>query len=164
MAKNKYLLIEDVENLGRSGDVVTQVKPGYARNYLLPQKLAVVADAHALKMQERLKKERDVRAIQDKKESEEIAARLEGFVFTTVVKVDHEGHMYGSVTATDILHLIQNEHRIELDKRGIQLKHPIKELGVYPLEIKLKEGIMTNITVKVISEEEHQKNAEVTAS
>ena len=154
---NQFLLIEDVENLGRSGDVITGVKPGYARNFLLPQKLAVVADKQTLKMQARLQNEREVRAIHDKKESEEISARLEGISFTVVVKVDHEGHMYGSVTTLDIAHRVQAEHKIEIDKRQVQLQHPIKELGAHTIPIKLKEGIITNIIVNVISEEEHKK-------
>src|SRR5262245_8691147 len=94
----KLLLIEDVEDLGRSGDVVS-VKPGYARNFLLPRGHAVRADQHALRMQTRLQEERQKRAILEKQEAEKTAAALEGVTLSTIVKVDHEGHMYGSVSA-----------------------------------------------------------------
>ncbi|HSX11933.1 MAG TPA: 50S ribosomal protein L9, partial [Rhabdochlamydiaceae bacterium] len=85
--KNQLLLVEDVDDLGRSGDVVS-VKPGFARNFLIPQKKAVVATKGTLRMQERLKEERAQKAIVDKKEAEEFAARIEGMVLTTTVKVD----------------------------------------------------------------------------
>ena len=73
----QLLLLEDVEALGRSGEIVN-VKPGYARNFLLPQGLAVIANKNALRMQERLKEERQKRAIADKQESDAIAAKIEG--------------------------------------------------------------------------------------
>lgn len=150
----KLLLIQDVEDLGRSGDLVN-VKPGYARNFLLPQQLAVVADKRTIRMQNRLQEERKQKAIQDKTESEALAQKLQGLVIETHVKVDHDGHMYGSVNQTDIVHLLNEQHNIELEKRNIVLKHPIKEVGVVDLDVKLKEGIGTKITLKVIPEEVH---------
>lgn len=151
----KLLLIDDVESLGRSGDIVT-VKPGYARNYLLPQGLAIIADKSALRMQANLQEERRQKAIVDRKESEELATRLEGVMISTVVKVDHEGHMYGSVSAADIVHLMQEQTGIELEKRFIQLKHPIKETGVYTIQAKLKEGVTGSLTLKVVPDVAHQ--------
>lgn len=152
MANSKLLLIHDVEDLGRSGDIVG-VRPGYARNFLLPKKLAVIANAHALKMQTRLQEERLKRAAADKQQSEQLAVAMEGLTVTTTVKVDHEGHMYGSVSAADIVHLIQEQAGFQLDKHSIQLKHAIKEVGVFELPIKLKEGITSKVVVKVIPEE-----------
>lgn len=151
---NKLLLIEDVEALGRKGEIVT-ARPGYVRNFLLPQGLAVIADKNALRMQARLKDEREKQAVIDKKESEEIAARLQGLTLSTTVKVDHDGHMYGSVSALDIAHLLQNQAGISLEKRSVLLPHPIKEVGVQEIKIKLKEGIISMITLKVIPEEVH---------
>ncbi|MBS4168340.1 50S ribosomal protein L9 [Parachlamydia sp. AcF125] len=156
---HKLLLIEDVENLGRSGDLVS-VKPGYARNFLLPQGVAVLADKRALRMRARLQEEREKKAAIDKSESEKIAAQLAGVTLTSIVKVDHEGHMYGSVSITDIVHLLSAEHQIELEKRSVGLKHPIKALGVYTLPVKLKEGVTGSFTLKVISEEASQQAAE----
>jgi large subunit ribosomal protein L9 len=151
----RLLLIEDVETLGRSGDIVN-VKPGYARNFLLPQRLAVVADKSALRRQEKLKEERQKKADIDRQESDEIAARIGGLTLTSVVKVDHEGHMYGSVTANEIIHLLQEQGQIHLDRKSIVLKQPIKETGVYSILVKLKEGVTANFQLKVISEEGHR--------
>ena len=159
----RLLLIEDVEALGRSGDIVS-VKPGYARNFLLPQGLAIVADKSALRKQERLKQEREKKAVVDRKESEELAARIEGMTLTTVVKVDHDGHMYGSVTATEILHLLEENARVQLEKKSIALKHPIKETGVHSIPVKLKEGVTANFTLKVMSEEGHRASLEEAAT
>lgn len=145
---NKLLLIEDVEALGRSGDIVN-VKPGYARNYLLPMGFAVVADKSALRMQARLQEERRLKAIHDRKESDEIAARVEGQSISTIVKVDHEGHMYGSVSTGDIVHLLGEQLAIQLERRAIQLKHAIKETGVHKIHVKLKEGVAASFTLNV---------------
>jgi large subunit ribosomal protein L9 len=158
MANAKLLLIEDVESLGRSGDIVT-VRPGYARNFLLPQGLALVADQSALRMQARLQEERRKKAIQDKKEADELAVHIEGKTLTTIVKVDQEGHMYGSVSATDIVHLFQEQENLTVEKRGISLKHALKEIGVHNLTVKLKEGVIASFTLKIVPEEE--KNAEL---
>lgn len=148
----KLLLVEDVEDLGRVGDVVN-VKPGYARNFLLPRGLAVVANKNALRMQQRLQEERRQKAAQDRKEAEQQAGVIEGVTLTSVVKVDHEGHMYGSVNAADIVGLLQDQASLQVEKRSIQLKQPIKETGVHTINVKLKEGVTAAFTLKIISEE-----------
>lgn len=147
---NQLLLIEDIEDLGRSGDIVS-TKPGYARNFLLPQKKAVVANKNTLRMQARLKEERAKRAVVDKKEAEDAAARIGAMALTIVVKIDQEGHMYGSVTALDIVRLFENEG-ITLEKRNVILPHPIKQLGDHPVQLKLKEGVPAAFTLKVESD------------
>lgn len=149
---NKLLLIQDVEDLGRSGDIVN-VRPGYARNFLLPRGFAIVADRSALRMQARLQEERQKKAIEDKREAEEQKNALEGITVETIVKVDHDGHMYGSVSTTDIVHLLEQQANITLEKRSIQLKHALKEIGVHTINVKLNEGIQGAFTLKIIPEE-----------
>lgn len=156
----KLLLVEDVEDLGRSGDIVN-VKPGYARNLLLPQGLGVLADKKALRMQAKLQEERKKKAIIDRQESEQLASKLDGTTLSTIVKVDHEGHMYGSVSALDVAHLLQEQTGIVVEKRAIQLKHAFKETGIYPINIKLKEGIAVSIKLKVIPENGELPSEEV---
>jgi large subunit ribosomal protein L9 len=146
------LLIEDVEDLGRSGDVV-KVKPGFARNFLLPRGLAVSADKNALRMQERLKEERKKKAAEDKIEAESLGKEIEVITLTAIVKVDQDGHMYGSVSALDIVHLLKDQKNIELDKRSVILKHPIKTTGAHKIDLKLKEGITSSLSLNVMSEE-----------
>jgi large subunit ribosomal protein L9 len=148
--KNQLLLINDVDDLGRSGDVVS-VKPGFARNFLIPQKKAVFATKGTLRMQEKLKAERAKQAVIDKREAEELAARIEGMVISTTVKVDPEGHMYGSVTVFDILELLKKEG-FELERRSVQVPAPIKEIGAREINLKLKEGIPAKFTLRILAE------------
>ncbi len=159
----KLLLVKDVESLGRSGEVVT-VKPGYARNYLLPQGWAIIANKQTLRQQERLKQERQKQAAEDKREAEAIAAQLEGVNLTVVVKVDHEGHMYGSVTALEIAHLLHEQKNLVVEKKAIQLKHPIKTTGVHSVTVRLKEGVAAAFNVTVLSEEAFKKQKEAESS
>ncbi|HSW86863.1 MAG TPA: 50S ribosomal protein L9 [Rhabdochlamydiaceae bacterium] len=148
--KNQLLLIEDVDDLGRSGDVVS-VKPGYARNFLLPQKKAVVVDKHTLRMQTKLKEERAKKASVDKKDAEELSEKINGTTLVIEVKVDPEGHMYGSVSAIDIARLF-GEQGVQLEKRNVVLAQPIKSLGSYDLSLKLKEGVPATFVLKVVAE------------
>lgn len=147
----KLLLIEDVYNLGRSGDIVS-VKPGYARNYLLPQKLAEVADKTAIRRQKDLQEAREKKASDDRKEALSLSEKLSPLTLETTVKVDHEGHMYGSVSAQDIVDLLASQHSLSLDKHFVALKHPIKKVGVHTVEFKLKEGIEASLTLKIMAE------------
>ncbi len=150
--KNQLLLIEDVDDVGRSGDVVS-VKPGFARNFLIPKKKAVVANPHTLRMQQRLKDERAKQAVVDRKEAEELATRLEGLVLTQMVKVDPEGHMYGSVTAADIVQLLEQQG-FKLERRNVLIAQPIKALGDHTISLRLKEGVSAKVTLKVVAEEQ----------
>ena len=148
--QNQLLLIKDVEDLGRSGDLVT-VKPGYARNFLIPQKRAVVADKYTLRLRAKLQEERAKQAAVDRSEAEKLAALLQGKVVAIEVKVDPDGHMYGSVAALDIVNLLGNEG-IAIERRNVVLPAPIKTLGVHTINLKLKEGIPSQITLNVVSE------------
>jgi large subunit ribosomal protein L9 len=147
----KLLLIKDVEDLGRSGDVVS-VKPGYARNRLIPMGSAVFADKNALRRQVRLQEERLKKAAEDKKVSEGIAGKVEAQTVSVTVKVDHDGHMYGSVSIVDIVHLLEQQLGIAIEKRAVQLKHPIKQVGTHNVIIKLPEGVVAAFHVKVMAE------------
>ncbi len=170
--QNQLLLLDDVENVGRSGDVVS-VRPGFARNFLLPQKKAVVADKFTLRLQEKLKEERAKRAEVDKRESLALAERIAPMELSLVVKVDPDGHMYGSVAATDVVKLFENEG-ITLERKNVLLPQAIKEIGTHKVQLKLKEGVPATVTLKIISdkpiikkeqpaapqEEQTQENAE----
>ena len=147
----KLLLIKDVHGLGRTGDIVS-AKPGYVRNFLLPQGLALIADKKTLGMQARLQAERQKKAAQDKKEAESAAEQLKEKCVTAFVKTDHEGHLYGSVSAADVVRLLQEQHAISVAKQAVQLKHPIKTLGVTTVSLKLPEGIIAQVDVKVLAE------------
>lgn len=150
LRQNYLLLLEDIHNVGRKGATVV-VKPGFANNYLLPQKKAVVVNKHTLRLQERLQKERQQQAEIDLKQSEEIQKQLENKVFTFPSKVDSTGQLYGSVSALDIVQLLVQEG-YPVEKKSVRLAQPIKSLGEYPVTVLLREGITTRIVVKVEQE------------
>lgn len=146
--KNELLLLEDVDGLGRAGDIVT-AKPGYTRNFLLPKKKAVIAEKHLIRLRQRLKEEREKQAVSDRKDAEELAKALEGKTLVTTVKIDAEGHMYGSVANTDIVTLFKEQLNIDLDKKNVVLPKPIKRVGEHEIELKLKEGVPAKITLAI---------------
>ena len=152
--KQQYLLIEDVEDIGRSGELIF-AKPGFARNYLLPQQKAVLAAPHTLRMQAKLQEERAKKAEVDRKEAETLAAKFQGLALKITVKVDPEGNMYGSVGPTDIIELFDKEG-IKVERRNIGLNKPIKEIGVHQLTLKLKEGVPLSYTLQIIGEQAQQ--------
>lgn len=149
--RNQLLLIEDVDDLGRSGDLVS-VKPGFARNFLLPKKKAMPATKHVLRLQEKLKEQRAQQAAVDKVEAEKLAERITGMATLSIeVKVDPDGHMYGSVTPMDIVRLFENEG-IHIEKRNVILPQAIKQLGEHQIALKLKEGVPVTFVLFVKSE------------
>lgn len=147
----KVLLIEDVEHLGRSGDIVS-VREGYARNFIIPRKLGLAADKNAIRRQAALQEARRKKAEEDRAEAEKLAAALNGLTLVTEVKVDHEGHMYGSVAQQDIVHLLKEQHRVEVEKNMIRMKQHIKNVGTHRIEFRLKEGVDAVVTLKVFAE------------
>ncbi|MEN9654963.1 MAG: hypothetical protein RL235_1075 [Chlamydiota bacterium] len=148
--KRTLLLLEDVDALGKKGEVVT-AKAGYVRNFLMPRGFAMPASPNVLRKQEKLRAERAKQAVIDKRESEELSAKIETLTLETRVKVDPEGHMYGSVSAGDIALLFQ-EQGYSLEKRSIQLPRPIKETGVHKLTVRLKEGVTAVCSLHIIPE------------
>lgn len=148
--KNQLLLLEDVDNVGRSGEVVS-VRPGYARNFLLPQQLAIIADKNTLRLQAKLQEERAKRAAIDLKEAEELKQQIEGRNFTIEVKVDPEGHMYGSVSVSDLIDLVGKEG-IALEKKNIAFSSPLKSIGKHEVPLKLKEGVRSFFTLTIESD------------
>ena len=148
--KQQLLLLEDVDSLGKKGELVT-ARPGYVRNFLLPQRLAVVATPNTIRKQEMLRAERAKQSVVDKKESEELAKQIGSIQLTTKVKVDPEGRMYGSVTAANIAELFA-ENGLPVEKKFILLTKPIKETGTHKISMKLKEGITATAVLAIIPE------------
>lgn len=146
----KVILKQDVENLGKAGDVV-KVAPGYGRNYLIPRKFALEATPGNIKNAE-IEKAANARRDQREKEAATILAR-EIVKFTVMIqrKSGEGGSLYGSVTAMDIAEYLAN-HKIEIDKRKIQLEEPIKTIGEFEVPIRLHREV--TIPIKVIVEAE----------
>jgi len=144
----KVILKEDVIGLGKSGEV-KQVKDGFARNFLLPKKLALEATGANLKQVEAESKKRAAQRALEKKKAQEVAERLNNFSVTITVEVNEDGKLYGSLTAQDIAKSISVEG-VELDKKNIVLNAPIKELGIYDLDVRLHSEVMVKIKVWVV--------------
>lgn len=143
--RQQFLLLQDVEEVGRSGEIIS-AKPGFARNYLIPQKKAVPATDHTLRMQARLQTERLKQAESDRKEAQTLADKIEGLELSTIVRVDPEGNLYGSVGASDILALFEAQG-FSLERRNIGSHVHLKTLGKHTLTLKLKEGVMCQYSV-----------------
>lgn len=146
----KVILLENIEKLGKEGDVV-DVAPGYARNYLILKKKALVSSPGNMKKFEEIKKMKTVKYMKSKEEAEKLAEKLNTLSITAVVKVDENERLYGSVTLPDISELLRKEG-YEIDKKKIIIDEPIKSLGVYTIPIRLHEEVQATIKLWVVSE------------
>lgn len=162
MAHTNVLLREDVDDLGARGEIV-KVKAGYARNYLLPRKLAVVATASNVKQieQERaalLKKE-----AKEKASAEGQAAQMGALRLSFARKVGEHGVLYGSVTSMDIAEALK-ERGYEVDRRRINLREAIKETGEFTVPVRLHREVTVEIPVEVTDESGAKPGAEAAAA
>lgn len=146
----KVILQKDIPNLGDAGDI-KDVADGYARNYLLPKKLVLLANESSKKAIEHQTKLIKLKKEKRKKESEKIADGLNGIEISIGAQVGEEGKLFGSVTSMDIAEKIK-EKGFVIDKRKIQLDAPIKQEGEFEVVIKLEEGLNATIKVSVVKE------------
>ncbi len=145
----EVFLMADVPDLGIEGDVVT-VANGYARNYLLPRKLAAPVTDATRRQLAKLQREREATRKADLEAAQARVARIENASCTIPVKAD-EGKLYGSVTPADIEAALKSQG-VDLDRDMLQLEAPIKELGVYDVVVKLHAEVETTIKVWVVEE------------
>ncbi|HEB75756.1 MAG TPA: 50S ribosomal protein L9 [Nitrospirae bacterium] len=150
----KVILREDVEALGNMGDIVT-VKNGYARNYLLPRKLAVEANPRNVKEFEHYRRTIQERANKVKNAAQALADRIASNPIEIRARAGEEEKLFGSVTNIDIEKALK-ESGFEIERRRIVLDEPIKRLGEYTVKVRLHPEVTADLTVKVISEEAAQ--------
>lgn len=147
------ILREDVDKLGEAGEVVS-VKPGFARNYLLPQNLAYEATDSAIQQLERERERAEQRARRDFLEARRRASQLEEVQLTFHARAGEESKLFGSIGTADIAdRLNEQELDFEIDRKQVDLDEPIKELGVYNVGIQLHREVRPEIKVWVIKEE-----------
>lgn len=146
----EVLLMADVSDLGEEGDVVN-VADGYARNYLFPKKLAAVVTSATQRQLVKMREQREASRAARKKEAMARAEKLAGVSCTIAVKTDTEDKMYGSVTAGDIIEALKAQG-VELEKNALLLEKPIKELGVFDVNVKLDKEVDAVIKVWVVEE------------
>lgn len=147
----QVILKKDVADLGHAGDLVT-VKPGYARNYLIPQGMAFLATEGNLRRFEEERRQIEQAADRERETATEMAGKLEGQSLTFKVRAGEEGRLFGSVTSADIADSLAAEG-LDVDRRIIRLEDPIKELGVYDVAIRLHADVEPTIKVWVVAEE-----------
>jgi large subunit ribosomal protein L9 len=145
----EVLLIKDVDNLGYAGDV-KKVANGYGRNYLLPQKLAVLATPGALKQAETIRKTAEKQRAREMEDAKAIGNQLEGLELLFERRAGETGKLYGSVTSADIAEAIEEKTSIAIDKRKVALPEPIRSLGDEEVTIKLMIDLSTTIKVEVL--------------
>lgn len=149
-SRGQVILRKKIESLGEVGDVVG-VKPGYARNFLIPRGFAVEATPGNVRMVEAQKEQEDTREAKALADVEKTAAKLEGIKLSAPVQVGEEDKVFGSVTAMTVAELLQAEG-YEIDKKHIVLPEPIKALGVYDVPVKLDHDVEAMVKVYVIKE------------
>ena len=148
----EVILREHVDNLGRRGEVV-KVSEGYARNYLLPRKLALPVNEGSRRQVEKERKIAEAREAAEKVGAEALAARLAEVETVVARKVGEQDLLYGSVTSADIAHALQAQHQVEVDRRKVHLQEPIKQLGEFVVPVKIHREVTASIKVRVVAEE-----------
>jgi len=146
----EVILRQHVDNLGRRGEIV-KVADGYARNYLLPRKLALPATAGNKQHVERERKIVDAREAEEKAQADAVAARLSALTIAITRRVGDTEQLYGSVTAVDIAEYLK-EKGFEIDRRKLILPEPIKALGEFDVPLKLHREVTVPLKVQVIRE------------
>jgi large subunit ribosomal protein L9 len=143
----ELILREDVPSLGRAGEVV-RVKPGYARNFLLPRGLAFEATAGNKKRIDAEAKARDAHAQAERAAAEALAARLGETQLTFTAKAGEDGKLFGSITSSDIAHELE-ARGFAVDRRKIELEHPLKHLGFHAVPVRLTHDVQAELRINV---------------
>jgi large subunit ribosomal protein L9 len=146
----EVILLQHVENLGRRGQVV-RVRPGYARNFLLPRGVAAMATAGAKRRVEQESRKFQAKDDRARSDATELAAKLEALALQLPVKADEEGKLYGSVSVTT-LHAALTGQGLEVDRKRIVLEHPIKDLGEHAVHVKLHPDVRGTFKVNIVRE------------
>jgi large subunit ribosomal protein L9 len=147
----KVVLREDVESLGHKGDLL-DVADGYARNYLVPRGLAIVATKGVVQQAEAMRRNRQVRDARDRESAQELATRLAAAPIEVKARAGEGGKLFGSVTAADIVAAVQARSGVELDRRKVTLAEPLKALGPAEVPVELHPEVTATLAVEVVAE------------
>ena len=144
----KVLLLQDVKGQGKK-DQIVDVSDGYARNFLFPKKLAVVADNKAMSEAKSKEEAKQYKLSEDKKAARALADKLSSLTVTVKATSGADGRLYGSITAKDIAEKLHEQHKIEIDKRKLVLKDNIKTYGTFEIDVKVYPEISGKLKVSV---------------
>lgn len=162
MAATEVILLQRVEHLGQMGELV-KVKPGYARNFLLPQGKAIRANAANKERFERERAQLEAQNIKRREEAERLSERMEGLTVVLIRQAGDGGNLYGSVSTRDIA-LATTEAGLTINRSQVHLPHPIKTLGLYDVRVALHPEVAIHVRVNVarsVEEAERQARGEV---
>ena len=146
----KVILLDNVKGVGKKDEVIN-ASDGYARNYLLPKKLAVEANVENMNKLNNKKEAANYKKDVEKQKAEELAKKISGIILKIKVKAGENGKIFGGVTAKEISENLKSQYQFDVDKKKIELKETIKTLGDFNVPIKLFEGVVANLRVNVIS-------------
>ena len=147
----KVILLDNIKGVGKKDEVINAAD-GYARNYLLPRKLAVEANAENMSKLNNKKEAVSFRKDVEKQNAEELAKKLKGIMLKIKVKAGENGKIFGGVTSKEISENLKSQYNYIIDKKKIDLKENIKTLGEFNVSIKLYEGVVASLKIQVISE------------
>jgi len=147
----KVILLQSVEGLGKAGDL-KEVANGYARNYLLPKRLAAGATPSLIANREQRIAAEQRRLEKQAEQNQQMAERLGQITLTFKAKVGSQGRLYGSITSQDVASALREAENISIDRRTIELPEPIRALGTFSVPVKVSTGVEPKITVNVIDE------------
>ena len=147
----KVILLTDIKGVGKK-DQIINASDGYARNFLLPKKLAVEANKEHMSKLKARENSKKYKKEQDKEKANETAKELSKIMIKVKVKVGENGKIFGGVSSKEIVEILKKEHQIDIDKKKVELKETIKVLGITIVKIKLYEGIYGKVKVDVIPE------------
>ena len=150
MANVKLILVESIHRLGEAGDLVS-VKPGFARNFLLPQGKALLATESRVKEFEHKRRIAEEKAAREHKDLQGLKARLEALSISIGARAGDSGKLFGSVTASQIAEKVEATG-LKIDRRRIDLREPIKEVGEHKVSVKLLRELVASLTIVVIAE------------
>jgi large subunit ribosomal protein L9 len=145
----KIILRSDVVNVGKKGDVI-DVADGFARNYLVPKGLGMLATDGAISQAAAMRRSRDLKDARDRDAAEQVARVLVSTVIRIPAKAGAEGRLFGSVTSTDVAGAVKEQAGVTLDRRRIHLDEPIKALGVHEVPIRLHADVEFRVSVEVV--------------
>ena len=144
----KVMLTRDVENVGRAGEVKA-VADGYARNFLIPRKLAVSAGKGVEEEAKRIREAASKREAKDREEAQALADEIGNKTVVVRLKVGEEGKAFGSITNVDIAQALKQQHQVEVDRHKIDLPEPIKQLGEHQVQLRLHKDVQAQINLIV---------------
>lgn len=147
----KVILKQDVKSLGKKGSIV-EASEGYARNFLFPRGLAIEANEGNMKVLGKQKEAENKKIQQIKDDAKALGDKISGLTVKITSKAGEGGKLFGSVTSKEIAEIIKKNHKIDIDKRKIELSEPIKTLGVYNISIKLHPEVHAEFKVQIIEE------------